>query len=306
MSRFFVSGLINIETTLAIDSFPLEYFPVRYPFYGLQTSVSGVGFNIAKALLTLGNDIDFASMIGCDPNGAIVDQALKACGLDHSLVLAELEETPQSVILYAPDGRRQIHVDLKDIQEKAYPPARAQRAIEGCDLAVICNINFARNFLHTAHQAEKWVATDVHALSNLEDDYNREFMQNAHILFLSDEALPDTPEACAWFLLGHYGSEIVVIGLGGKGALLAVRQDQHMKRFNAVFTRPVVNTIGAGDALFSAFIYRYWRTKDPYQAIRSAIIFASYKIGAKGAAEGFLTGEELNLWGSRILEAGSE
>jgi len=32
MSRFFISGLINLETTLAIEGFPLVYFTVRYPF----------------------------------------------------------------------------------------------------------------------------------------------------------------------------------------------------------------------------------------------------------------------------------
>jgi ribokinase len=57
-------------------------------------------------------------------------------------------------------------------------------------------------------------------------------------------------------------------------------------------TRPVVNTIGAGDALFSAFIHAYAQSYDPYESIRQAILFASYKIGEKGAAEGFLSVQE--------------
>jgi acarbose 7IV-phosphotransferase len=55
-----------------------------------------------------------------------------------------------------------------------------------------------------------------------------------------------------------------------------------------VRTRPVVNSIGAGDALFSAFIHYYTKTSDPYLAIRKALVFASYKIGAVSAADGFL------------------
>ena len=58
-------------------------------------------------------------------------------------------------------------------------------------------------------------------------------------------------------------------------------------------TRPIVNTIGAGDALFSAFVHVYQQLGDPYQAIRRAIVFASYKIGTAGAAEGFVTTTEL-------------
>ena len=101
MSRFFVSGLINIETTVAIDGFPLAYFPVRYPFYGLQTCVSGVGFNVAKALTTLGDRVDFAALIGRDANGSLVHQALEECGIAQTLVLNALDATPQSAIFYA-------------------------------------------------------------------------------------------------------------------------------------------------------------------------------------------------------------
>ena len=57
MNKILVSGLINIETTLKIDQFPLNYFPVTYPFHGIQSTVSGVGFNLAKALIILGNQV---------------------------------------------------------------------------------------------------------------------------------------------------------------------------------------------------------------------------------------------------------
>ena len=85
-----------------------------------------------------------------------------------------------------------------------------------------------------------------------------------------------------------------MIGLGGAGALLAVREDNFMERVPAVQTRPIVNTIGAGDALFSSFLHAYCAEKDPYRAIQKAVIFASYKIGETGAAEGFLNAPELD------------
>jgi len=77
-----------------------------------------------------------------------------------------------------------------------------------------------------------------------------------------------------------------------------VRSDNYRERIPAIKTRPVVNTIGAGDALFSAFIHSYARSRDPYKSIRKAVTFSSYKIGEKGAAEGFLRpGEFDNLYG---------
>lgn len=42
MSRILVSGLINVETTLKVDGFPLDYFPVRYAFNGVGASMAPV------------------------------------------------------------------------------------------------------------------------------------------------------------------------------------------------------------------------------------------------------------------------
>lgn len=296
MSKIFISGLINLETTLAVESFPLAYFPVRYPFFGIQTTVSGVGFNLALALQHLGNDVHFASLIGPDENSSLVHEALSKADIDDRLILDKAQATAQSVILYDPSGRRQIHVDLKNIQDLAYPGEIALNALEESDLAVLCNINFSRSLLRLAKELGKPIVTDVHALSDLEDDYNREFISAADILFLSDDALPDSPEWVARSLMEKYPTEMIIIGLGGAGALLAYRGDSFVGKFKAVYTRSVVNTIGAGDALLSAFVDQYLRLKDPYQALQAAMIFASYKVGEKGAAQGFLNQEEFQAW----------
>jgi acarbose 7IV-phosphotransferase len=300
MACFFLSGLINLETTLAIEGFPLNYDPVRYPFFGLQSTVSGVGFNIAAALTKLGNQVAFSSLIGSDENGLLARKALVQAGVSDNLVLEWSSATAQSVILYDPDGRRQIHVDLKDIQELCYPETVARKALAGCDLAVLCNINFSRNIIKLAQESGAPIATDVHALADIDDPYNRDFLDAADILFLSDEALTGPPESVAQALLAKYGVKILVIGLGKKGALLAVRESGFITHYPAVITRTVVNTIGAGDALFAAFLDRYWRFKDPQRALQEAMVFASYKVGAKSAAEGFLGAKELNAWVDKL------
>ncbi|MCD4687435.1 MAG: carbohydrate kinase family protein, partial [Anaerolineae bacterium] len=71
MSTILVSGLINIETTVQVDGFPIAYTPVRYPFFGVNATVSGVGYNVAKALTTLGDTVRFASMVGKDMGGTV-------------------------------------------------------------------------------------------------------------------------------------------------------------------------------------------------------------------------------------------
>ncbi|MCA9971539.1 MAG: carbohydrate kinase family protein [Anaerolineales bacterium] len=293
MPTLLVSGLINVETTLRVDAFPVPYFPVRYPFWGVRSTVSGVGVNLATALTTLGDDVRLLSQVGADAQGDVAVRTLAAAGLPTAGVLRALRETPQSVILYDPAGRRQIHVDLKDAQERPYPPDPFAAALAAADLAVLCNVNWNRPFLPAVAHAGKPLATDVHTIADLDDAYNADFMAAASILFMSDEALPCAPEAWVRRIWRRYGTPIVGIGLGGQGALLAVRADNAIERVPAVVTRPVVNTIGAGDALFAAFNHVYGRTRDPYTAMQHAVVFASYKIGATGSAEGFLTAPEL-------------
>jgi ribokinase len=297
--KLLVSGLINVETTLRVEHFPVPYEPVRYPFFGVETAISGVGLNVAKALTTLGNRVRLCSMVGRDMGGDATRAALREADVDDRFVLERLAQTPQSVILYDGEGRRQINVDLKDVQEREYPEAVFEEALEGCDVAVMCNVNFSRRFLDRARRAGALVASDVHAISDPDDPYDADFMRAADVLFLSDERLPEAPETFATRLHERYGARVIVVGLGAEGALLSVRGERQT-RVPAVVTRQVVNTIGAGDALFSAFLHAYARSGNALEALQKATVFASYKIGVKSAAEGFLTAADLEKWTARL------
>ncbi len=292
MTNVLVCGLINVETTLRVEGFPVQYNPVNYPFFGVQTSVSGVGYNLAKALTGLGNSVRLLAIIGQDLLGEQVRAALARDRIDAGRVLPLTRQTAQSVILYDPQGKREIFVDLKDLQELAYPMDVFEQAAAESDLLALANINYSRPFLHKARQMGKLIATDVHVISNLDDDYNRDFMQAAGILFMSDEGLPCSPEEWARQVLERYHPEVLVIGLGAGGALLALPGGE-IERVPARTVRPVVSTIGAGDALFSAFVHNYARTRDPRESLRKAALFAGYKIGSAGAAEGFLDMQSL-------------
>jgi ribokinase len=232
--------------------------------------------------------VNLLALTGKDDAAQLVQAALQRDGIPAAGVLQRLEHTPQSVILYDRQGRRQIHTDLKDIQEQVYPPQQAEQALTVCDAAVLCNINFSRPLLVKARRMGKPVASDVHAISDLDDDYNRDFMQFADILFMSHEKLPLPPEEWLRAVLAKYPARIVVIGLGENGCLLGEHDRNEAEHIPAVNTRPVQNTIGAGDALFSAFLHAFFRGDSAGVALEKAVVFASYKIGAVSAADGFL------------------
>jgi sugar/nucleoside kinase (ribokinase family) len=287
VSRILVVGVVNLETTLRVDRFPIEYTPVRYPSFGVASAPSGVGYNLAVAMTTLGDSVRLLSFVGADLPGHLVRVSLAERGVDATWVLPDLAETAQSAILYDSNGRRQVNTDLKDLQERVYPAASFEGASEGYAIAVLTNVNFARPLLGRAREAGLRVASDVHAISTLDDPYNADFMQHTDILFMSHEALPVAPAAWVEALQQRYPADVVVVGMGAQGALLALRGRPSVF-VGAARTRPVVSTVGAGDALFAGFLHFFAAGLDAEQALRNAVVFASYKIGERGGSAGFL------------------
>lgn len=287
-----VSGLLNIETTVSVDGFPVQYNPVNYKFFGISSNVSGVGFNLAKALSTLGDTVSVISFLGNDVEADIVLAQLKN---DHiqSRIIRSLKKTPASVILYDSQGKRQIYCDLKNIQEQSVNPCDVEGELENCDIAVLCNINFNRKLLKAAKNKGITIATDVHVLSDINDDYNRDFMENADILFLSDEGLPCDAADFIRQLYNRYNNKIIVIGMGSKGAMLFDSKTDEISVIPAYSAAKVVNTVGAGDSLFSSFLHFYTKYSDAKEALKRAVIFAGIKIGYNGASLGFCTENEI-------------
>ena len=292
--KILVSGLVNTETTTAVRSFPIQYYPIDYTFFGVNTAVSGVAFNLSKALTVLGDQVRLNSMTGKDFSAAYIRDALREMGIGTEFVQPRLRQTPSSVVLYDPNGKRQIYCDLKDIQET---PCEVDSAVlDGIDLVVACNINFNRPLLYLAKQAGKLIATDVHVLSNIHDDYNREFMEHADILLLSDEAVGNGYREFLMQLADAYPCRIIVMGRGSQGAAIYLRETGEITEMPAASVGTVVNTVGAGDALFSAFLHFYTKGFAPVDALQRAQIFATHKITVSGAANGFVSEQTVEEW----------
>lgn len=294
MSKILISGLVNTETTVRVRQFPIPYYPIDYPFFGVGTAVSGVAYNIALALKTLGDDVDFLSMTGDDFPAAYIRQELHSAGIGTEHIQAKLKQTPSSVVLYDETGRRQIYCDLKDIQEISY--GFPEEICAGADIVAACNTNFNRELLRRAKAAGKTIATDVHVLSDIWDDYNRDFMEYADILFLSDEGIGDDYGEFMTELAHTYGSRIIVLGRGSKGAAMYLKEEDHIIELPAARVGEAVNTVGAGDALFSAFVHYYAKGYHPVDALARAQVFASAKIRVSGASKGFVTEAEVEAF----------
>lgn len=290
MKKVLVCGLSNIETSCHVCDFPIEYSPVEYNFFGISSMPSGVGMNVSLALSKLGDEVTFITYAGEDTAGEIVRNTVQSAVARP--VILPCEATAQSVVLYADDGRRKVYTDLKDMQERSVE-ADIFEQYGDVDAFCLCNINFARGLLPLAKAMKKPVFTDVHCLMDIDDEYNRDFMRYAEVLFLSNENIEGVEERFIRSLAARYDLSIVVVGMGDKGAMLYEKGRDDLYHSPAVYTRPVVNTVGAGDALFSAFTHFYLKENNAQKALDTACRFASYKIGESGASRGFLSEDEL-------------
>lgn len=291
MSKILISGLVNVEVTCSIGEFPITYCPIDYNFFGINMEVSGVGYNVAKALATLGDEVNVTSFLGDDLSAELVETKLGTIVMDSELLCKDLSQTPLSVVLYDEDGKRKIYCDLKDIQDKEYDYTNVD--VSEYDIAVVCNINFSRALLKKAKEAGVKIFTDVHVLGDLEDAYNKDFLEQANVVFLSNEAVIGKEKEFVEEIAQRFHNEIIVMGCGSKGAVMYVRDEDKFYEMPAERPEKIVNTVGAGDALFSAFVSLYAKGYTPAECLAYAQKFAAHKIGFDGASKGFMTMEEL-------------
>lgn len=293
MSRIFIMGLTNIETTCPVNNFPIKYSPINFMYFGLSTTVSGVGYNLTKALKTLGNEVELCTIVGEDGNGKIINNEIKELGIETDGIIECMKESFSSVILYDTKGKRKVFCDLKNAQEQIFPYDIAVKKLKESSVAILCNTNLSRPYLKLAKELNISIVTDVHVIDKIDDDYHEEFLEYADIVFMSHEKINETPEDFVTKLSKKFNNKIIIVGLGKDGALLYVREDNFLGRFPAITVDTVVNTIGAGDSLLAAFVHFYEKTYNPYEALKKAIIFAGNKIRFNGGASGFISETEI-------------
>ena len=295
MGKIFVSGLLNIEHSLKVDSFPIEYSPIEYPFFGVNSTISGVGYNIYKALTTLGSEVDLYSIIGDDNNGSLIKTALIKEGVNvkHIKTLDD-EQTPESVIIYDKDGNRKIYCDLKNIQNTSLDPDDIN--YDEYSFAIITNINFNRALLPEFKKHGIKIVVDVHVLTDIDDPYNLEFMEYADFLFLPNEGYKGREYTFLQDIHDKYRNKLIIMGCGDQGAIGYYGEDRYSFYQKAVAPLGVSNTVGAGDALLSAFVHFWSKGYGDEASLKAAVTFAGLKISQSGGSNGFVDEETLKKY----------
>lgn len=297
MGKFMVAGFVQMETIIKVEALPVPYKQFESIPDLVNSGIGGAGFNEAMALKWLGNEVDFMSMVARHMSRRQIEAYLKTfdVNLKTDYVLPMLDGMPTSVILYC-KGKKQTFEDVKDIRHVEYDYDLLESRIQDKDMILMSNCNFCRPIIGLAKKYQKPIAVNVRSMRAEKIANKEDFLAAADILYISDDDLESDHYDCIKECREKYDPEIVIMGIGEKGVILYTKEDNSIIEYRPVKTNEIVNTIGAGNALFSSFMHYYVKTKNAKEAIKNALLFASYKIGFVGTSNGFMTEEQIEQW----------
>ena len=143
------------------------------------------------------------------------------------------------------------------------------------------------------------IACDLQDVVRADDEYRRDFVQSADILFFSAVNYSDPSPLIRAFLEAR-PQRIVICGLGARGC--AAGSSAGIRFFEPVsLPAPVIDTNGAGDSLAVGFLSSY--VLDGYSledSIRRGQLAARHTCAQKASSAGLITSSQLeNYFGSR-------
>lgn len=214
--RVVVVGVSYVVTTLPVERFPIEHSAQREVRYGITSSVAGPAFLAARTLAALGDEVYLASPLGEDAEGAIVDAAGFAYGINTAMCPRLLVRTPRAVVLEDPSGLRQLNCDLGDTTA-----ARVELdvgALATADLLVIDHMEVGTALVDAANAARVPVAVDVGTVEGPPTLEQQAHLQ-ADLVVMSDANARGHGEQVLRTWRERTRARLVVLTLGSGGAI---------------------------------------------------------------------------------------
>jgi len=279
----------------------------------LAMSMAGSESNVAIGLARLGHSVRWAGRVGADEVGSfilrtlrsesvLVDTVMVDPGRRTGLMLAERRISDLSRVSYYRERSAGSALNTSDaalalaeipriLHVTGITPAISDSAAAAVDWAV----RHARDAgalvsVDVNYRARLWTIDEARpALSAL--------VRGADIVIASEDELglvvaTPSDELAAAEELAEFGVRDLVIKRGARGATVW----RHRAAYHAEAIRvPVLDTIGAGDALTAGYLSGVLDGLDPATALHRGTVTASFAVAAVGDWEGLPNRDELSL-----------
>ena len=279
------------------------------PLERITMGLGGDAANEAMVLARLGHSPALVSVVGNDVPGDFVRQTLSRSGVDIStLAVREGLDTGINIVLVRPDGERSFITSrsgsLRRLSLPDILPALDSPILESAKVACLASL-FVSPMLTLEDTAALFDALKARGLTVCADTtrpkQGETLREAGEALSRLDYFFPNLDEAKA--LTGQKepdamadafldcGMKHVALKLGGKGCLLASRDERH--HIPAVPGVRCVDTTGAGDTFAGAFIASILEGRSFADCSRFANAAASLCVETVGATAGTWTREDV-------------
>ena len=298
--RILVVGSLNMDLRLSLARMPAAgetCFGQDYAYIP-----GGKGANQAVAAARLGGQVVFCGRRGEDANGRILEEGLRADGVDTSYLTADPDaQTGLAVIPVEEDGQNRIIVLSGANMRVGEADLRAalRQPFDG----VICQLEIPLEAVFSLHEMtrEKGIPLILDAGPAMSLPLHR--LRGVEVISPNETetraitGIPITDDASALEAARRIKEEaqarFVVLKLGGRGALL---YGERTERFYPAYPVRAVDTTAAGDAFTAALTLRYLETGDMQAAMEWAGIAGALTVTKAGAQPSLPTAVELEAF----------
>lgn len=293
-----VIGAAGIDTNIYLYSNEVD-FSVEANFSRNRDYIGCAGGYCSRLFRAQGKNTAFIGTIGGDFQGRYIREEFARDKIDLTGLFTDPEGTIRSVNVMYKDGRRKNFYDGKGAMNIRPDLELSAGILRRANIAHFSIVNWARYLLPLSREAGNIISCDIQDIVELNDEYRKEFIEWADVLFFSAANFPDPTPLIKRFLEGK-PERIVICGRGAEGCAVGFRD---MVRFYPPVTmdRPVTDTNGAGDSLAVGFLSAYFLDQYPLdEAVLRAQITARYTCTIEASTSEFITPAQLERYYSDI------
>lgn len=251
-----IVGCIGIDTNV--------YFHGDGPNFELEGNftqnldyIGQAGGYTTRLFHAMGHFPMLVASIGADYHGEFIRKTFGLEGITCQGLFIDPEGTNRSINFMYPDGRRKNFYDGKSNYTLQVEPSSFSPLFDGAQGAHFHIANWCRHFLPFCASHAIPISVDLQDIVELEDEYRRDFLQAAEVVFFSLTNFQGEEEKVMMNFTKKFPAKIFVAGNGAKGCWSAQGGDV---AFYPSLTqgRPIIDTNGAGDALACGVLHGLW------------------------------------------------